>query len=282
MPGWTLLTFGGGLPNWRAAAHRLSFQSNSSNWFEQVVCLTDGDLRRQYSDFFSSNREFLSARVRGYGYWIWKPFLISRVLESLRPDAPGLVYLDAGCELNVNERSAARMRQYQSLALDASSGLFLQHIPDNSDLMWTKADTRRQLGLPYQLAAQPQVMATAVVAANKTSTRDFINEWLRVAAMDRYHFLDDSPSLLNEDPAFVEHRHDQSILSCLAKVAGVQTIADETFWAPDWEARGSQYPIWALRNRSRASARSRRATSDAVRFVEKSYSRIFRAVLGRK
>jgi hypothetical protein len=46
-----------------------------------------------------------------------------------------------------------------------------------------------------------------------------------------------------------EHRHDQSILSCLCKIYNSEKLSDETYFEPYWEVDGVKYLIWAKRNR---------------------------------
>ena len=42
-----------------------------------------------------------------------------------------------------------------------------------------------------------------------------MSEWIDIGMMNDYHFIDDSPSVAEEYPEFIEHRHDQSILDLL-------------------------------------------------------------------
>ena len=65
--------------------------------------------------------------------------------------------------------------------------------------------------------------------------------------MSDYHFSTDSPSVRANDRSFVEHRHDQSIFSVLAKSKGFQAVGDETWFAPHWFREGKDFPIWAAR-----------------------------------
>jgi hypothetical protein len=51
----------------------------------------------------------------------------------------------------------------------------------------------------------------------------------------------------NEDPAFIENRHDQSILSVIANRFGSIKLMDETYFNPNWNHDGMLYPFWAKR-----------------------------------
>ena len=55
---------------------------------------------------------------------------------------------------------------------------------------------------------------------------------------------------------FIEHRYEQSILSLLAKKAEAWAVADENYFFPEW-GHGTDFPIWAMRNRTGANAYKR-------------------------
>ena len=95
-------------------------------------------------------------------------------------------------------------------------------------------DSGQRVGGIHIFQKSPQAMA-------------FVQEWLSLAKTEAYHFLDDSPSVTQNDPCFREHRHDQSIFSVLTKIHGAVVIPDETY--PPDEARAKAYPFLATRRR---------------------------------
>ena len=56
----------------------------------------------------------------------------------------------------------------------------------------------------------------------------------------------------NKSFKLIAHRNDQSIFSLLIRKNKIKPILDETFWGPTWK-KGSNYPIWATRNRHKFS-----------------------------
>ncbi len=68
--------------------------------FNKIYSFTEQDLIND-SDFWNKHKDFILKNKRGYGYWVWKPYLISKILKEIN-DNDILLYLDAGCELNVN------------------------------------------------------------------------------------------------------------------------------------------------------------------------------------
>lgn len=275
---WAFLTFGAGLPNWRGAAHRLGAQARESGWFESTIVLTDRDLPPRYPRFSKQHAAVLNVRTRGYGYWIWKSFLISEVWEGLRSRHDGIMYLDAGCEFNVKSRDAkVRLGDYFDTAAD--SGLFAVHLPGHLEHEWSRAVTMDRLVLSPQDRNSPQVQGGIVIATERSI--GLVREWHSICVEQDYLFVKDSPRDESHAAGFRSHRHDQSIFSGLVKKAGIETIPDETFWAPNWAEAGANYPIWAPRNRTRVPIEAKGPGARAVRLIEMTYSRGVSEILRR-
>jgi len=88
------ITFGDGDPLARSASLRLKSQAQSTGWFKTTRAYGLATLLSD-STWFKTNGEFIIKHRRGFGYWIWKPFLIWRTLMS-RPLNEFVIYLDAG------------------------------------------------------------------------------------------------------------------------------------------------------------------------------------------
>jgi len=239
------ITFGAGNSRYRRAAHRVAAQARDTGLFAAAEAITEGELRRHHGAFVEQNASMLRREVRGFGYWIWKPYLIGAALKS--PAADFLVYVDAGSVLNL-DRPAARRRFDEYLALAEVHGLFaMQGLYDEQD--WCKTDTMERTGLRGDGRASRQVEACLLVIKNSSTTRDFVRTWLHVCCDEGYRYLDDSPSVQPNAAGFKEHRHDQAILSCLVKVGGIPAIPNESYFANEWSTAGADFPIWAARHR---------------------------------
>ena len=77
---------------------------------------------------------------------------------------------------------------------------------------------------------------------------DFFAEWLRHAQDERN--LTDAPNQcgLPNYPGFVEHRHDQSILSLLGRREGVAVVGDISEWGNSYRAPELPQIIACTRN----------------------------------
>jgi hypothetical protein len=73
-----------------------------------------------------------------------------------------------------------------------------------------------------------------------------------------------------QSPGFIEHRHDQSLLSLILEQRGYLGSPDETFFEPEWLAFGTNYPIWTTRLRSGFQSTSSSLPMKVLRKIERS------------
>ncbi len=233
-----LITFGGGSPAFLSAVKRLERQADAFALIDEFRGYTPEDLP---SDVRSTFLPETFEKLRGYGYWRWKSYLIARELEELR-DGDVLIYLDAGAEINPAGRD--RFTYYLD-AVSRNEVLFFAMPYQHRN--WTKRD-------PLLLNLQDhffrnQISAGFIMLRATTSTRLLATEWNQRSALDRGRLLKDEPEVLF---GAVEHRHDQAVLSQLIFEHGFPTTApDETFFQP-WSS-GRSFPFLLLRNRTGVS-----------------------------
>jgi len=202
------ITFGAGKKDYSDAVNRITKQAQSLNVFDKVIGYGVSDLKD--NDFWSKHGAFM-ANARGFGYWLWKPYLLIKTLNSLN-DGDIVLYCDAGCELDATK--ARCMQQYfTAVDTDLIVGGYTCH-----EQHWTKRDLLIYLGMDTpEYYDNLQRRATTMMIKKCEQTMNFLSEWLQIATIDNYHYLNDSPSIVANYPSFREHRHDQSIFSLLTK-----------------------------------------------------------------
>lgn len=155
------------------------------------------------AEFRKANKAIFD-QPRGYGYWLWKPYLIDRELKQMR-DGDYLIYCDAGVEI-VNNVNHIIDRMKDDIWLFGNK---FQHVH------WCKGDVIVQiLSSNYYNYEGKQAQASVIVIRNTESARKFVRKWLRYCCEPG--LIDDSPSKEPNHPEFQEHRHDQAILTSLA------------------------------------------------------------------
>ena len=226
------------------ALRRLVRQGKRFRTFSRISTFNEDSL----DGFFRDKHQFaLSPEIRGYGYWVWKPQVI---LQSLQQCEIGefVVYVDAGCHLN--HKGESRLRDYLSIAKEGATGILAFELARNGNVIhkeisWNKADTLRYFGVDGILSVTEtaQIEATVIIIEKRSQTIRFFQEWLDV--MESHPNLsDDSPSVIPNSPDFIEHRHDQSVFSLLAKRHGVSVLSfSENF--PQRRTLLARKPAWS-------------------------------------
>ena len=169
------------------------------------------------NDFWNKHKEFITNNRRGYGYWIWKPYLIKKTIDKLN-NGDILLYMDADSCIKINEINYL----YKYLEeVQKTKIIYENHFKENinyyfSELRWNKMDLIHKLNINVNdLNNNTQTFANTIMLYVCDETRNLINDWYNYAC--DYHNIDDSPSIIPNHSLFSEHRHDQSILSLLIK-----------------------------------------------------------------
>jgi hypothetical protein len=200
------LTFGSH-DNFIDAGKRLIEQAKRLNIFTKYILYTSEDLKND-TEFWKEHSEFILNNPRGYGYWLWKPYLIKKTMQNMN-DGDILLYLDCGCELTCNKKNEL-LKCIDIVKTDYIIGTLA-----GIERVWNKMDLIIKLDMNnnmYLNTYQRQAGTNMFLVCDKTI--NLVNEWYTIGS--EYHYIDDSPSIIpNEE--FIEHRHDQSIFSLLTK-----------------------------------------------------------------
>ena len=196
------LTFGGG-KTWPNAARRLNKQAGATGIFDGLFIETSENFFAKNPEFLQ-HRSFVEANPKGWGYWIWKPFLLLKYLNQLR-DGDMIIYLDAGCEILPENR--------------AEFALMLDHLKKNGTIFfdwsdypifnlpfWTKQslldEIQKEFGLSDLLRVS-NICAGGLGLVKCPKNIAFLTDWYRLATKDNYHLIDDTPSKVPQKYLFL-------------------------------------------------------------------------------
>lgn len=240
-----LISAGMGSTQWRLASLRLKRQALKSQWFSTVDAYDSTALQRLLPEFYTEHQDFLVQNSRGYGYWLWRPYLLLKRISMMKPNEV-LLFLDAGCELNVTPSSQKRFYEYVDHA--KREGMCLMRTPYKLT-NWCKQDVLTQFKITKESDIRTVEPGVIFMIKNNENI-ELLQKWIEWCTKDNYHNLDDSPSIIPNSDNFIEHRHDQALLTALMIERSNCAIDQETFF-PDnsWRVKGSKFPIWVVRNR---------------------------------
>ena len=180
---------------------------------------------------------------RGGGYWIWKNYLILEKLKQIN-DNDILIYFDAGCHLNINDKAKNKLNNYINLVNSHWCGL-LKFELTHKEYKFTNKYTINYFENKFKIKIdlnKNQLHATIVILRKNKFTIDYFEKINEILYENPYLFTD-KYNLETE-----QHRHDQSISSLLYKIMGGSLILkDETYFSNENKHFENFYPILAKR-----------------------------------
>ncbi len=241
---------------------RLNRQAISSEYYDLIKIMSPSDLDQNTK--LKLNELFKKGKKRGYGYWLWKPYSILKIMEDIR-DGDIIHYMDIGC--HINKTKSNRFYDYLDRLTDTQNWLlpFQYHdndiklkngiyFPPREEYKYTKADLLSYFNFldNKNITHSPQYWAGSFFIKKNSYSIDFLNSWINIFE-NHFNLIDDSPSKIKNFEGFVENRHDQSVFSLLCKKNSIDSIsAYECEWGEKdntrtWE-HNSDYPILAKRD----------------------------------
>ena len=218
---------------------------NDCGLFNEFKCFTENDIDNEFKEKYKE----VWTMSKGAGYWIWKPYIISKMLEQINENDI-VVYIDGGCHINITKESQERFNEYINMINNSQSGLLrfqLTHQEKNFTNKKTinyfkdKFNINDEMMNTY-LESMQCVGGIQLMKKNKY-TIQFFKQILEILS-DDYKLFTDIYTDTNE-----KHRHDQSIMSLLYKhMNGDLIIDDETYFKEGFNSTiSNKYPFWATR-----------------------------------
>jgi len=225
---------------------RLGDAAKKSLWFDDVSVYGPNDL----DETFTKENSELLKHATGGGYWIWKPYIIMKKLNEIN-DNDILIYIDAGCSLNVEGKK--RFEEYIKIVEQSPTGILsfqlFKEWKSTIPLLeknWTNKFLFDYLNITDRnIENTPQLVGGIMIMKKCKNVINIFSHALKI---------------LKEQPLFYQQckRHDQSILSVLRKMHGSEVIPDETYFKHKIEAHplgwddpiSLQYPFHARRHRT--------------------------------
>lgn len=166
-------------------------------------------------EFYSSNKATFEC-TRGGGYWLWKPYIILKHLEQIEY-SDYLFYCDSG---SIIIRS---LKNIQKIMEEDCLDIMLFDIP-LLEFQWTKKKLFESMECVSNDFKYTNQIQGGYIFIKKTEFslkffRQYLEECLRIDN------LNDSDSVGVNDK-YIAHRHDQSILSLLAKKNKIKPYRD--------------------------------------------------------
>lgn len=173
---------------------------------------------------FKKQNAHILREARGAGYWLWKPYVILKRLNEL-PDGDVLCYCDSAYRFLSDARNivdewlkdgdiGACYNKPNEACQEWTERKFTKH--DAFELMRVPSGDERE-----RIKSTIQAWAGFVLLRKSETSMAFVKEWLHHA--QNAQIITDRRSIMgDEDPQFIDNRHDQSIYSILLKMKNIK------------------------------------------------------------
>lgn len=206
--------------------------------FDKVIEFSPSNIGEEFK---KKHDVFLKNNPRGAGYWLWKPYIILKALEEAE-DGDYIFYCDAGAIFvnSIEYLIEAMENEQQSVFLTQNPLLEKQ---------WTKVECFQELGcVGKEYSETGQAVGGYILVKKDAAAINFINDYYELCC--KYYLLDDSKTDQQIDE-FIDHRHDQSLLSLLAKKRKYSFFRDISQYGIrpfQYIAPGREYSIQTYKN----------------------------------
>lgn len=220
---------------------RLKKQAYETKFYDEIKIITEDDLDNDFKIYI--NKIMSGGNKRGYGYFIWKPYIIKKILSEINY-GDIINYVDVG--FHVIKENSKKFKDYIKFISEKDKWIlpFQYHtklneeiekisFPHREERKYSKGDLLDYYGFYNSsiITETPQYMAGCFFIKKCDESINFINEWLEIF-YKRIDLVNDTKSKLKNLNGFLENRHDQSVFSILCKKYNLISFsAYECDWA---------------------------------------------------
>lgn len=258
-----VFSFGDGSLAYRSAAKRVAAQASYLHPSIAAIAFHKQDLIRGYS----ADSQLIEWHNRGFGFWKWKPLALRLALDVLPRSIDYLIYADAGCWIHKSAAALLRLEEYLD-GVSKHGSLTFSSGEGNTEEKFTKMELLDFMSASTADRATTQRAATLWILERNVAA-DFVGEWWKIA--NTKDLITDKLKPSIQSPIFIDHRHDQSIFSLIAKRRGFPLSVDNIDIHPAHTEIGpleDSIPFWAARHRSGFRSLSMNPVARGARFIE--------------
>ncbi len=150
---------------------------------------------------------------KGYGYWVWKPYIIREALSTINENDV-LLYVDGRSGLR---KTGKPIRWLDNFILENQFDIASWQMI-HKEMSWTNGNiiSAFNLDLNSELIKTGQFAATFHAWRKNIRSLNFLNEWLSFLQENSEICRDENLKKFNHKK-FIENRHDQSVFSLMIK-----------------------------------------------------------------
>lgn len=217
------ITYGGPSKEYHDAVKRLTQEVNNIQIFDHLYGYTDLDLKndKEFWDKHGKLAEATTFHRGGYGYWIWKAYLILKTMKTMNENDI-LLYADAGCTIRSDDQYHTKYDDMMNLVNKCNEKEILFTSTGQIEKHYSKMDLIKYLEMDNTDAINTtQYQATVIFIKKTEKMYRFVNKWYNIMS-NNYNLIDGEHSKkYKEIKEYKDSRNDQSVFSLLAKKNGI-------------------------------------------------------------
>jgi hypothetical protein len=200
----------------------LEKEATSVGWFDKIIIHSPETIL----DFLNQHQDFVQKYKRGYGYWIWKPYVILDLLKQINY-GDTITYIDCGASILKHKKN--RFDEYLKILNETDKPIIafgeLFENPQYAEKYFQKMKILKRFNLHNDeiFLNSGQVESGVFICKKSNFALNFFQEWLSIVLENNYYLVNDEDDL-EQLECFIENRHDQSIFSILCKLHKVHIL----------------------------------------------------------
>lgn len=217
-----LISFAAG-PKWYRSQ---SYLNESAKKFKLSGVINYTDQGRKW-EFVNKYKDILK-ETRGYGFWQWKPLIILDAMSKI-DKGDMIIYSDSGSAIINNLDYVFDICDKNEIVLfDNRDGNYEKTTHKN--INWTKRDCFVLMECDEQKYHNaPQIDGAYQIYKKTDNVLHFLNEYNSYCSNE--NIISDLPNITKENYSqFIDHRHDQSILSNMAIKYNIPLLPEPSEW----------------------------------------------------
>lgn len=169
--------------------------------------------------FYKKYKHILTQK-RGGGYWLWKPYFINKKLHEIQ-EGDYLFYSDSGAFFLKNVDLLIKKLEKSNQDIMAFENPYIEK-------QWTKKELFINMDCNTEDIRESNQIRSGLILIKKSSfSISFFEEYLFYATSGE-NLTDKLDVNIMQNADFIEHRHDQSVLSLLYKKYKLKPFIDPT------------------------------------------------------
>jgi hypothetical protein len=200
--------------------------NQSAKQFKLDGAISYTDTNRNWE--FVNKYKDIKKDTRGFGFWQWKTLIILDAMSQVK-EGDFILYSDSGSSIVSSLDYIFKDCEQNDITLfDNRDGNYERTTHKN--INWTKRDCFVLMNCDSkEYYNAPQVDAAYQLYKKSDKSLSFLNEYNEYC--NNENIISDLPNITKENlPEFIDHRHDQSILSLMAVKYGIKLLPEPSEW----------------------------------------------------